>query len=305
MFLFNFVFKILNMSKYPVSQVESMTGIKAHTLRVWERRYQFLKPQRTETNIRFYTDEQLRKLINISILNRNGHRISKLNQMPEEEIHQRVNEILSNSDKSIEDDIQGLTLAMLEMNEEKFNQIYQAHIIRKGLLRTITDVIYPFLNHVGVLWITNKAYPAQEHFITNLIRQKIISAIESYTHVPENAPSIVLFLPDGENHELGLLLSSFVARDLGWKVYYLGQNVPREDIKDVIELVKPQAIMTMLIGPRKDTKQLIDDLINSMNGNPFFVTGNPAIINEIHEKKEITYISHPKELEKALNTIYL
>jgi len=301
--MFNFAVKILNMTIYPVSQVESMTGIKAHTLRVWERRYQFLKPQRTDTNIRYYTDEQLRKLINISILNRNGFRISKLDKMPDEEIHQKVSDILNNTDKTLEDDIQGLTLAMLEMDEDKFTKIYQGHIIRKGLLRTMSDVIYPFLTHVGVLWITNKAYPAQEHFITNLIRQKIISAIESYTHVPEDAPSIVLFLPDGENHELGLLLSSFVARDLGWKVYYLGQNVPREDIEDVVELVQPKALMTMLLAPRKDTQILIKELIDQMNGKPFFLTGNPDLFNDIKHHNEIIFVNHPRELEEELNKI--
>jgi len=301
--MFNFAFKILNMTIYPVSQVESMTGIKAHTLRVWERRYQFLKPQRTETNIRYYSDEQLRKLINISILNRNGIRISKLDKMPDEEIHQKVSDILDNSDKTLDDDIQGLTLAMLEMNEEKFNKIYHSHIIRKGLLRTITDVIYPFLNHVGVLWITNKAIPAQEHFITNLVRQKIVSAIESYTTIRDDAPSIVLFLPDGENHEIGLLLSSFVARDLGWKVYYLGQNVPREDIEDVVDLVQPEALMTMLLAPRKDTKELINDLLLSMNGRPFFITGNPEIIENMKEQNNFIHIKHPRELEEQLNII--
>lgn len=301
--MFNFANKTINMNIYPVAQVESMTGIKAHTLRVWERRYQFLKPQRTETNIRFYTDSQLRKLINISILNRNGYRISKLDKMPDEEIHQKVSDILNNADKTIEDDIQGLTLAMLEMDEEKFNIIYQAHIIRKGLLRTITEVIYPFLTHVGVLWITNKAYPAQEHFITNLIRQKIISAIESYTKVPEDAPSIVLFLPDGENHELGLLLSSFVARYLGWKVYYLGQNVPREDIEDVVDLVQPHALMTMLLAPRKDTKELVNELLFSMKGKPFFITGSPDIIKDLIQKKGVLFIRNPRELENKLNSI--
>lgn len=291
------------MSTYPVSQVESMTGIKAHTLRIWERRYHFLKPERTETNIRYYSDEQLKKLINISILNRNGFRISKLDKMPEEEIHQRVSQILNSADKSLEDDIHGLTLAMLEMNEEKFNRIYQFHIAQKGLLNTITDIIYPFLVHVGVLWITNKAYPAQEHFITNLIRQKIIAAIDSSNQVSEEAPSIVLFLPDGENHELGLLLSYFVVRNLGWKVYYLGQNVPRENIEEVYKLIQPQAMMTMLMAPRKDTQELINELLNSINNTPLFISGNPSFINEINNKNKIIVIEHPRELAIALNKI--
>jgi len=283
------------MNTYPVSQAESLTGIKAHTLRIWERRYQFLKPKRTETNIRYYSDDQLKKLINISILNKNGFRISKLDRMSDQEIHQKVEEILSNPDKSLEDDIKGLSLAMLEFSEDKFNKIYRWHIIRKGLLRTITDVIYPFLIHVGVLWITNKAYPAQEHFITNLVRQKLIAAIESYTNIPENAPKIVLFLPDGENHELGLLLSSFIARDLGWKVYYLGQNVPREDVEDVVDLLKPQALLSMLLTPRKDIAELLVELSSSLKGRPLLLSGNPDLLMGLNDSNIIT-IQHPNEL---------
>jgi MerR family transcriptional regulator, light-induced transcriptional regulator len=216
------------MSSYSVAQVETLTGIKAHTLRVWERRYNFLHPKRTSTNIRYYSDEQLRKLLNIGILVRHGYRISQLDQMSDDEINALITEILANPSEENGNEIKGLTLSMLSMNEEEFDKIFSRQLMHKGLLSTITDLIYPFLRHVGVLWSTKKAMPAQEHFISNLIRQKIISAIENLPLAPAAAPAILLFLLEGEDHEIGLLLATYIAKDLGWRVCYLGQNVPAQ-----------------------------------------------------------------------------
>jgi DNA-binding transcriptional MerR regulator len=283
------------MTTYPLAQVEKLTGIKAHTLRIWERRYHFLTPDRTETNIRYYSDAQLRKLLNISILTRNGYRISKVDRMQDQEIFKLVANLLNSTDKKIEDDIQGLTLSMIEMNEEKFNAIFRASIIRKGLTNTIIELIYPFLQHIGILWITEKTHPAQEHFITNLIRQKIISAVETLAPPIENSKSIVLFLPENENHELALLLTSYIARDLGWKVYYLGQNVPREDIHKVTEIVSPNAIMTILTTPRRDTKELLKQLRMENLDIPLLISGNVQSFREWEMDDLLVQIKSPKD----------
>lgn len=283
------------MTTYPLAQVEKLTGIKAHTLRIWERRYHFLTPDRTETNIRYYSDAQLRKLLNISILTRNGYRISKVDRMQDQEIFKLVANLLNSTDKKIEDDIQGLTLSMIEMNEEKFNAIFRASIIRKGLTNTIIELIYPFLQHIGILWITEKTHPAQEHFITNLIRQKIISAVETLAPPIENSKSIVLFLPENENHELALLLTSYIARDLGWKVYYLGQNVPREDIHKVTEIVSPNAIMTILTTPRRDTKELLKQLRMENPDIPLLISGNVQSFREWEMDDLLVQIKSPKD----------
>ena len=189
------VTKKLYMSTYSMSDIVALTDIKAHTLRKWESRYGFLEPKRTTTNIRFYTDDQLRMLLNIGILLRNGHRISHIDKMSEKELHDSVSQILLKA--SPKDDIDALILCMLEMNETKFSEVVGRHIMRSGLMTTVVDLIYPFLNHVGVLWGTNKAMPAQEHFISNLIKQKILSAIESIPIAKEGVPKIILFLMEG------------------------------------------------------------------------------------------------------------
>lgn len=235
---------------YSIAQAERLTGIKAHTLRIWERRYDFLVPERTETNIRYFSDAQLRKLINVSILLKNNYRISSIAGMSEDLIHSKVGEFLSLEDTENEEVIKALILSMLIMDEGEFNRIFNRLVLRSGLMYTITDVIYPLLGQVGVLWGTNKVLPAQEHFISNLIRQKIISAMESLPQPGENAGKIIFFLMEQETHEIGLLLGAYLAKDLGWKVYYLGQNVPSDDIAMTVELLEPDLLMTMFVAAR-------------------------------------------------------
>ena len=238
------------METFSTSQIEVLTGISAHKLRIWERRYGFLKPMRTKTNIRFYSEEQLKKLLNVGILTRNGIRISKVDKMTNDEIHETVTNILSNISSEHQDEINALVLHMMGFNEKEFQSIFQRCIIRKGFLATILDVIYPFLNQIGILWGTNKIITSQEHFISNLIRQKLISAIDSLPFPAENAPSIALFLLDNENHEIGLLLSSFISKNMGWRVFYFGQRVPSQEVNTIIEKINPDIMFTMFIAPK-------------------------------------------------------
>lgn len=279
-----------------MAQVENITGISAHTLRIWERRYAFLKPERTATNIRFYSDDELKKLLNIGILIRNGHRISKVDAMPDSQINDLVTAILSNVNEENEDEINALILCMLEMNEEEFNKIFQRRIMRNGLQKTIAGLIYPFLNHIGVLWGTDKVIPAQEHFISSLIRQKIIAAIESLPSPSADAPSICMFLLDGEDHEIGLLLAAYMAKDLGWKVYYLGQNVPVVSIGEVVKIAKPKLLLSMFIVPSSDRAI---KLINSIRGQtevPLLISGNRENFVDVELNNMVIHIKSPEEL---------
>ncbi|WP_299777235.1 MerR family transcriptional regulator [uncultured Formosa sp.] len=290
------------MSKYTMTQIVSLTGIKSHTLRKWESRYNFLEPLRTDTNIRYYTDEQLKKLLNIGILTRNGFRISKIDGMTDTEIHDQVSHILLEG--SAEDEITALILSIMTLNEDEFDKTVNAEILKTGIISTITGLIYPFLAQVGVLWGVNKVMPAQEHFISNLIRQKIFTAIELLPKPLPDAPRAVLFLPENENHEIGLLLASFIAQKIGWRVYYLGQNVPNENIKMVTDITNPDVLVTMFIV---QTTKTIETRLKSLSSElnlPIIVSGyveNPEILKTI--SKHIHYLSHPKEFIPLLNAI--
>ncbi|GAB1307470.1 MerR family transcriptional regulator [Urechidicola sp. KH5] len=268
-----------NMNTYTMAQVETLTGIKSHTLRIWERRYTFLKPERTETNIRYYSDADVRKLLNISILINNGYRVSKIDKMNEDEVHEVVVHLNSRSSAKFDDDLNRLVYAMIEMNEESFNHIFKRHVTRNGLLSTVIDLLYPFLDHVGVLWTTNRTIPAQEHFISCLIRQKIVSAIDMIPPPKEDAKSVILFLPENESHEIALLLANYIARDLGFKVYYLGQNVPLENILEVNEIAKASIILTMFIAPITENYRIsFIDLFKNFD-IPLYIGGNFDMTN--------------------------
>ncbi|MCX7551710.1 MerR family transcriptional regulator [Xanthomarina sp. F2636L] len=286
------------MSTYSMAQIVALTGVKAHTLRKWETRYSFLEPERTDTNIRYYTDSQLKKLMNIGILTRKGYRISKIDKMSEKDIHDLITNSIS--DNSQEDEISALIIATLEMDEVVFNRILNSYIKEKGLLVATIQLIYPFLNQVGVLWGINKVMPAQEHFISNLIKKKMFSAIDALPYPEKNSPVILMFLTENEHHEIGLLLAYYMARDMGWKVYYLGQNVPTENIKQVIEVVNPKRMLSMFITPSTEPITVKLDAILKQTEVPLLVSGNPEVIEDIMDDKRIIYISHPEDLVENL-----
>lgn len=291
------------MVTYSVAQVEALTGIKAHTLRIWERRYDFLDPMRTPTNIRYYSDVQLKQLLNFGILVRNGYRVSKLDKMTDEEVYEEVTKVLADPASESSDEMKGLTLSMLEMNEEDFDNIFERQVIRKGFLRTITESVYPFLQYVGVLWTTNKAMIAQEHYMSNLIRQKIIAAIERLSIPQKGAPSIVLFLLEGEEHEIGLLLANFMAKEMGWNVYYLGHGVPVVNIKKVIDIAEPDAMMTMFVTPKVHKVNKFIDAILEGNEVPCIVSGSAENLNAVSESERIVKVSSPLEFQDYLSGV--
>lgn len=289
------------MSIYSVAQAEALTGIKAHTLRVWEKRYSFLTPERTSTNIRYYSDDQLRKLLNIGILLKHGYKISKIDAMSDEELYGVVSDVLALPlDDTQSDMVKALSIAMLDMDEEAFNRIFQKQINHAGLLDAMLNLIYPFLSHVGVLWGTNKLMPAQEHFVSCLIRQKLISALDGISTPRESVRSIAMFLPEDEMHEISLLLAAFIAKDLGWKVYYLGANVPYYNLKQVAEISECDVMMSMsVVSTLADLDRLIQ-AVTEATSVPFLLSG--SLISSDYEPttSQVVPIHDPFELIRFL-----
>ncbi|MBT1708015.1 MerR family transcriptional regulator [Fulvivirgaceae bacterium PWU5] len=236
------------MGKYSIKELEKLSGIKAHTIRIWEKRHKIIAPARTTTNIRFYSDDDLKKLINVSLLNNNGIKISRIADMSIEEMNRKVLEISElHSDAAVH--IDQLVLAMIGLEEEMFEKNLNTLILRYGFEKTISDIIYPFLEKIGILWQTQNITPAHEHFISNLIRQKIIVAIDGLTLPVKGTRKALLYLPEGEMHELSLLFSNFLARKAGYRTYYLGQNVPYEDLVKIVEIHQPGILITVITGP--------------------------------------------------------
>lgn len=234
------------MAIYSIKDLEKLSGIKAHTIRIWEQRYHIIQPKRTQTNIRYYQDEDLKFLLNVALLNKNGFKISKIAHMDRLEVAVKVAAI---SEINFESDTQldALTLAMIEMDEYKFDRIMTTNIAQIGFERTMLEVIYPFLDKLSVLWLTGSINPVQENFMSYLIRQKLIVAIDK-----EPLPSgrdirkFVIYLPEGERQELSLLFMHYLLKSRNNHVIYLGQDISLADLKDACKIHRPHYLFTMI-----------------------------------------------------------
>jgi MerR family transcriptional regulator, light-induced transcriptional regulator len=236
------------MASYSIRDLEKLSGIKAHTLRIWEKRYSLVEPKRTQTNIRFYDDEDLKKIMNIAFLNRSGFKISHIAQLDNSEIRIQISE-LSKKHTDTELHIDNLILSMINLDERKFEKIINNSIMQVGFEDTILHTIYPFLEKVGILWQTGTVIPAQEHFVSNLVRQKLIVAIDGVIE-PDNpkAKNFLLFLPEGELHEMGLLFYHYMVKKSGHKAVYLGQSVPFSDLEIVLETTHCDSLLTAFVS---------------------------------------------------------
>ncbi len=288
------------MGHYSIKDIELLTGIKAHTIRVWEQRYNVPLPKRTDTNIRYYDDKDLKFLLNISLLNQNGHKISEIIKLSASEIHELAVTYSMQTEKH-PIIMQTMTAAMIELDEASFDRALSTSILQFGIEKTMMDVIFPFLNSVGVLWQTGTINPAYEHFVTNLIRQKLIVAIEGQTLKSEKeSKKFLLFLPETELHELGLLFANYMIRKEGHHSLYLGQNVPLADVFQIGNRYNPDYIIVSMTTTftLEFAATMLSSLREKFSDLKILVTGR--FFNQYPEmvggKMEI--ISNPQDLQR-------
>lgn len=231
---------------YSIRDLEILSGIKAHTIRIWEQRYQILKAERTDTNIRIYSDADLKFLMSLAVLNKNGQKISKLAKLTHEDISGMVADLI-HAPEEYSNQIEAMVLATIEYNESAFHHIINTCVLQLGFENTVKKVIFPFLEKIGILWVSGKVIAAQEHFMTQLIRQKFILAIDGKPFLNKaESKTFILFLPNSEWHELSLLFLNYLLRASNHKVIYLGPSVPINDVIQVGESIKPDAFYTVI-----------------------------------------------------------
>jgi DNA-binding transcriptional MerR regulator len=251
------------MAIYSIKDLENLSGIKAHTLRIWEQRYGILNPIRTETNIRTYSDEELKRVLNIALLqDKGGFKISAIANMSEAEMASHILH-LSESQFDFPDQIQALTLAMMDLDEAKFQLLTKNMIQAHGFESYMLDVIYPFMRRLGTLWLSGSVGPAQEHFISHLIRQKLVASIDAQDlSLKPDAKKFLLYLPEGELHEIGLLFANYVFRARKHSVVYLGQSLPYEELLLAYEIHQPDYIFSVFTS--EPNVELIDNYVAQM-----------------------------------------
>lgn len=286
------------MSNYSIKDLEQLSGIKAHTLRIWEQRYNIINPKRTDTNIRTYDDNDLKLVLNIALLKDHDYKISEIAKLSLEELSK---EVLAISDKQLNypDQIHALTIAMIDIDEERFEKIMSTNILQFGFESTMINIIYPFLSRIGTLWVTGSIGPAQEHFITNLIRQKIIVAIDGQIIKPNaDSKKYILYTPEGEFHEIPLLFANFILRARNNKVIYLGQSMPFSELQFICQHHKPDCLFTVITStPGQDEiQQYVNKLGESFPDVKILLTGYQVIAQGLDLSKNTEVVNNVRQL---------
>tara|TARA_B100000497_G_C7628214_1_gene377512 strand:+ start:185 stop:1051 length:867 start_codon:yes stop_codon:yes gene_type:complete len=272
---------------YSIQDLEELSGVKAHTIRIWEKRYNLLVPERTATNIRLYSDNDLRKLLNVSTLINLGLKISKISELSELEIGEKIEEHLlpEKTDKQTELFINNLISAGITFDTFRFDSTFSSAILRFGLRDTYTKVLLPVLIRIGLMWGKNQIIPAQEHLISNLIKQKLFAGIDGLPLNTSPKKKYLLFLPPNENHEIGLLLSYYLLKQAGHRVYYLGANVPINNLNIAVKSANPDFIVFFVVRSwgAKQLQDVVDEILQKFEKN-IVVLGNENTIKPVKGK---------------------
>jgi DNA-binding transcriptional MerR regulator len=286
------------MNSFTIKDLANLSGIKAHTLRIWEQRYNFLKPHRTDTNIRYYSNDELKTILNIALLNKYGFKISHIDKMSAGEVQEKIlslNQLQAQQERVVHELIQ----QMIDMEMDAFEKTINQFIAVKGIERTITQIIFPFLEKIGILWLTNHINPAQEHLVSNVIRQKLISGIEAVQTPLKSNKTILLFLPEGEYHELGLLFMYYLLKNRGINVLYVGSSVPLKDVEYVVSYKKPDYLYTHLttVGQSFNFERFLLQVTEKFRHIPIVISGQ---LTNTYEKKIPSSINFKRSFAEVM-----
>lgn len=289
---------------FTIKELESLSGIKAHTIRIWEQRYHFLRPSRTATNIRRYNNEELKTLLTVALLNKYGYKISRIDEMKPDQRAEAV-QSLQQPDAYDEYIINELIGCMVDLKSNEFELILTGHIAKHGIEKTITGIVFSFLERVGILWQTNRLRPVQEHVVSAIIRQKIIVAIDGMPLAKHLPPLFVLFLPEGEFHELGLLYVYYLLRKKGLATIYLGANVPVKDLHYISETIKPDYLylhLTSFPGHGK-FQRMLQQLQKDATGCTVIISGYIAQLLKREPLTNVTILQSLSSVKAYISSI--
>ncbi len=293
------------MDHFSISQLEQFSGIKAHTIRIWEQRYNALSPDRSEGNTRSYNSLQLRRLLNIASLLREGQKPSVVCRLPDSRLLQLMEERLKQdapTDPSSEYYVSQFIVASTTFNEVFFEKIFSNCLLRFGMYDTYVRVIYPLMKRIGLLWSAGKISPAYEHFCSNMIRQKISAAIDALPPPTSSRKFWLLFLPENEFHEIGLLFSYYMLKEAGKKVIYLGSNVPFETLVQTVLEARPSHLLLFLVhyDEPAEAAAYLQKLKKQFSHSSIHVAGTDPWLSSLKTGKDINKITSPAEFRKQL-----
>ena len=291
------------MNVFSISQLSQYSGIKPHTIRIWEQRYNAFKPERSEGNTRYYNSDQLRRLLNIVSLMNSDYKVSELCSMPDDRLSGLVLERKNTfENRASEYFVSQMISAGMAFKEEQFEELFEQSVSKYGLSQAYKIIIHPMLVRVGLMWAANSIQSVQEHFITNIVRQKILKSIDSLPPAGRDSPKWVLFLPEDEFHEIGLLFAAFIIRESGDKVVYLGSSVSSDAVIKASRVIKPQYLLLFLVRYNliEDVQHYLSELNGGVDQEKVYVAGNYKLLNQIDYPEKVHWLRDIDALEKLI-----
>lgn len=292
------------MNSFSISQISKFSGIKPHTIRMWEQRYSALKPNRSEGNTRYYSNAQLRRLLNIVSLKNSGYNLSELGAMQDKKLNKLVlkEQEKTTSDETDEYFVLQLISAGISYDELYFEKVFSHCLLRYGLTDAYSRIIYPMMVRLGIMWTSDRLPPVHEHFISNLIRQKLLTAIDSLPPAKPDEDKWLLFLPENEFHELGLLFAQYLIRRAGQQVIYLGANVPVQLLINAVAETESDHLLFFLVhfDLPENSRKYLDQLKDSFPGKKIYLAGNQELIRQLETGKSMIWLKSVEHLEQLL-----
>ena len=289
------------MNKFSIRDIENLTGVKAHTIRIWEQRYGILQPKRTNTNIRYYDALDLKLALRIALLNSYGYKISRIGNMNEQEMTSLIAKI-SDQEFKLQLIVNELLEATLSMDTVHFELLLNIYLKKHGIEQAIEKLVFTFLEKIGLMWMTDKIFPAQEHLISNIIYRKLALAIEQLPPLDPQQRDILLFLPEGELHEIGLQYVNYLLLKNGWTTIYLGANSPLDEVQSVYNIKKPSHIylhLTTLTGDL-DINKYLQQLAARFPGAGIYISGAMLSSRKYTPSKNMHFLYTLHDVREAL-----
>ena len=287
------------MNRLSIAQLAQFSGIKPHTIRIWEQRYNALSPERTEGNTRTYSGNDLRRLLNIVGLLDSKYKVSDLCVMSDDNLQELIQQhYTDNGDSDSQKYVLQLIAAGIEFNQLEFEIILNFCIEKLGLAATFKEVIYPLLQRLGMMWAADLMPPAQEHFMSNIVRQKLLVALDILPQPKENAKKWLLFLAEDEFHEIALLFAHYILRQRGENVIYLGTNVPLNTLQQATDAIMPDALLTFFVKSNfpEDQQLYLNSVRNCFPKGNIYISGNERLISTLNLDSETNWLRNIDDL---------
>ncbi len=294
---------ILKNQLYSIKDLENFTQIKAHTLRIWEQRYNLLNPKRTESNIRYYEEADLKKILNVKLLYSNGFKISKIGSFSDEKIIEETKQLIRQTSEQAENKwINDVILLILEFNGDKITSKFKKELKNSDLMSLYMNKVIPLLRLLGELWQVSTIEIIHEHYFSNIYREFVISQIHKIKLTKKSTAKAVLFLHGTEEHEFSILMYYYLLKKAGYVCYYFGQKTPAEEIEEIQKLLNPEVIVTTFTSQlTKNAFQRIKDVLTRLSlHSKVIISGSQLAKMNADFSENIHYIHTSEELEKLI-----